>query len=159
MLVSGSPSFSGNSGGRFYAGGMGRGHLLEGIKHSTSFYALNVERVLTDPQSEIRKCSNVRIYYFKVEAGTLQPGNPNIDKDANTPCRISDSHNIRIYCMYGNIQKLVGKPMLEIVNSERVMVCQLKAFFPGKFPHIRETHKDKIYEIPSSKTCSLFVRE
>jgi hypothetical protein len=160
MLVSGAPRFSGHGGGRFYGlGAMGQQFVLEGIRQSTSFYALNVERVLTNPQAEIRNCSHVRIYYFKVEAGTIQPGNPLIDRDANTPGRISNSSDLRIYCMYGNVTKLVDRPMLDIVNSSKVLVCQVKAFRPGSFPHLTETWKGQKSQIPSVKTCALFVRD
>jgi hypothetical protein len=158
-LAAGSPAYSGNAGGRFYAGGMGKGHTLDGIKNPMSLYTLNIERVLTNPQSEIKNCSHIRIYYFKVESGTIQPGSPQIDKDANTPCRISNSSDIRVYCMYGNVKKLVDRPMLDIVNSERVMICQLKAFTSGNFPHIRETWNGKMLEIPSLKTCAIFKRD
>jgi hypothetical protein len=48
--------------------------------------------------------------------------------------------------------------MLGIVDSEDLLVCQLKAFRSGRFPHITETFGGKTYEIPSSKTCAVFVR-
>jgi len=157
MLTSGSLAVSGNAGGRLYGVmAMGRPLVLEGIRQPTSFYALNVERVVTNPQSEILDCSHVRVYYFKVEAGTIQRPNAG---DANTPCRISDSRDVRVYCMYGNVRKLTGRPMLEVVNSEDVTIAQLKAFRPGDFPHMTETSGSGTSEIPSAKVCALFVRD
>jgi len=60
--------------------------------------------------------------------------------------------------MYGNVKKPVNRPMLEIVDSRDVMVCQLKALAPGTFPHLRETREGKTYEIPPTQPCALFVR-
>jgi hypothetical protein len=157
MLAPGQLTFSGQAGGRFYGVmAMRRPWVLNGIRNPTSFYALNVERVTSNPQSEIRNCSHIRVYYFKVEAGTVNaPG----AADANTPGRISQSDDVRVYCMYGNVRKLVDRPMLEIVDSTNIVVSQLKAFQPGDFPHLRETFENATTEIPSSKTCALFERQ
>ncbi|MBN1420832.1 MAG: FAD-dependent oxidoreductase [Planctomycetes bacterium] len=156
MLASGSLAVSGHGGGRLYGVmAMRRPFVLEGTREPLSFYALNIERVLTNPQSEIRDCSHLRIYYFKVEAGTIDRPNAG---DANTPCRIAGSQDIRVYCMYGNVRKLEDRPMLEIADSTDVVVSQLKAFAPGGFPHLRETSAGKEIEIPSTEACALFVR-
>jgi hypothetical protein len=158
MLAGGLPrSISGHGGGRFYGvTAMGRQLVLEGLTHPVSLYAFNVERVATNPQSVIRNCQHLRVYYFKVEAGTVNaPGAP----DANTPGQIADSSDVRIYCMYGNVKKLEDRPMLEIVDSTDVAVSQLKAFQPGRFPHIIETFGSTEHQVPSSKICALFVRE
>ncbi len=156
MLATGLPrSISGHGGGRFYGVmNMGRQLILEGLHNPVSLYAFNVERVTTNPQSIIRDCKHLRIYYFKVEAGTLNRGG-----DAHTPAAISDSEDVRIYCMYGNVRNLGDRPMLEIANSEDIAVSQLKAFSPGSFPHIVETFGGKTYAVPSSKTCALFLRD
>jgi hypothetical protein len=49
--------------------------------------------------------------------------------------------------------------MLDVVNSNGIVISQLKAFRPGGFPHIIETSGDKKVNIPSSRTCALFVRD
>ena len=49
--------------------------------------------------------------------------------------------------------------MLDIVNSDDVIVAQLKAFQPGDFPHVTETYRGAKSEVPSSKICALFVRD
>jgi hypothetical protein len=157
MLARAPLEISGNGGGRFYGlMAMGRPFVLDGLRQPTRFYALNVERVTTNPQSEFRDCEHVRVYYLKVESGSIQRPNAG---DENTPCRISNSEKIRVYCMYGNVKKLVDRPMLEVVDSQDVLVSQLKAFRPGSFPHLIETFGEKSHEIPSSKTCALFVRD
>ena len=61
--------------------------------------------------------------------------------------------------MYGNVKKLVDRPMLDVVNSDNVVVSQLKAFQPGGFPHLTETSGEAQTEIPSAKICALFVRD
>ena len=130
--------------------------VVKGIKQPLSFYALNVERKGANPQSEITDCAHVRIYYFKVEAGTINRENGG---DGNTPCRISNSQDIRVYCMYGVVRKLGDRPMLDVVNSRDVTVAQLKTLQPGSFPHITEVFGPGKSVIPSSKICALFVRE
>ena len=75
----------------------------------------------------------------------------------NTPCRISDSRDVRVYCMYGNVRQLGSRPMLEVVNSESVVGSQLRAFRSADFPHLAETRGQQTYGIPSSKTCALFI--
>jgi hypothetical protein len=156
MLTRGVFRISGNGGGRFYgAMAMGRPLILSGIRQPTALYALNVERVTVNPQSEIKDCEHVRVYYFKVEAGTIQRPNAG---DGNTPGRISDSRDVRVYCMYGNVRQLGDRPMLEVVNSDRIMVSQLKAFSPGDFPHLVEIRGQETAVVPSSKTCALFAR-
>lgn len=157
MLAPGRLTISGHGGGRFYGiMAMGRPFILEGIRQPTSFYALNVERVTTDPQSQIRNCSHIRVYFFKVEAGTLNRPNAG---DANTPCRISDSQDIRVYCMYGVVRHLGSRPMMEILNSDGVEIAQLKTFSPSDFPHLTELNGLEKNEIPSSKICALFLRD
>ena len=64
-----------------------------------------------------------------------------------------------MYCMYGVVRKLVDRPMLDIVNSNDVLVSQLKTFSPGAFPHLTETSGQARAVIPSSKVCALFVRD
>jgi hypothetical protein len=160
MLAGGRPDFSGNGGGKFYGFGAGRGSqfIMEGIKQPTSFYAINVERVETNPMSEIRNCSNIRIFYFKVEAGALSASYK--EKIKNTPCRISDSENISVYCMQGHIVNISNRgPMLEIANSRNIKACQVKGFFPYDFLHIREINGGHTIELPSTKMVSLFVRD
>ena len=148
---------SGNAGGRFYGVmAMGRPLVWSGLRQPTAFYALNVERVTSNPQSEIKNCEHLRVYYYKVEAGTIQRANAG---DGNTPCAISDSRDVRIYCLYGNVLQLGDKPMLDLANSDDVLVSQLKAFRPGTFPHVLETVGQTKAAVSSSQTCALFVRK
>ncbi|WP_413432901.1 glycosyl hydrolase family 28-related protein [Crateriforma spongiae] len=148
-------SISGNGGGRFYGiRGIGRQNIIEGLRNPVSLYALNIERVGKNPQSLFKDCRHLRVYYFKVEAGTLNRGG-----DANTPSRIESCQDFRIHCMYGNVRKLQDRPMLEVVNSGDVVVSQLKAFQPSTFPHLVVTHDSERITVPSTKTVALLVRD
>ena len=157
MLAAGPPVLSGYGGGRFYGVmAMGRPFVLRAIRQPTSFYAINVERVLSNPQSIIENCSHIRVYYFKVEAGTIDRPNAG---DGNTPCRIANSRDVRICCMYGNVRKLGEHPMLDVANSDGIVVSQLKAFRSGGFPHLTEKRGETQTDIPSEKICALFIRD
>jgi hypothetical protein len=157
MLNKAGLHLSGNGGGRFYGVmAMGRPLLLQGMRQPTAFYALNVERITANPQSEIGDSEHVRVYYYKVEAGTIQRANAG---DGNTPVRISNSRDVRIYCLCGNVRQLGDKPMLDVADSRDVLVSQLKAFAPGTFPHLAETFNGAKVRLPSTKPCALFVRE
>jgi len=151
--------FSGNAGGKLYAvGAMRDQFLVENIRNPLAFYSLNVERVTRNPQSLIRNSRGVRVYYFKVEAGTRNSGEIG-GGDENTPVCIVNSQDVRIYCLYGNVKGLSAeRPMLQVVDSRQVLVSQLRAFSPGVFPHLSETNGARVNVIPSSKTCALYIR-
>jgi len=152
--------FSGNAGGKIHAMmAMGDQFQIENIRNPLSFYSLNVERVTQNPQSVIRNSKKLRVYYFKVEAGTRNMGETG-GGDENIPAAIEDSEDVRIYCMYGNVKGLgPDRPMLEIVNSRNIIVSQLKSFRPDVFPHLRETIRGVQYSIPSSRICALYFRD
>ncbi|MGE0758170.1 MAG: hypothetical protein AB7O38_14170, partial [Pirellulaceae bacterium] len=69
-----------------------------------------------------------------------------------------DSRDVRIYCMYGNVRQLGERPMLEVVNSDQILVTQLKAFAPSRFPHLIETRGADQSVVPSTAACALFLR-
>lgn len=156
FLAPAAVEFSGHAGGRI-CGMMARGGplVLRGLREPLSFYALNVERKGQNPQCDIAGCTGLRIYYFKVEAGTIN--NPN-GGDGNTPCRIANSKDIRVYCNYGVVRRLGERPMLEVVDSSDVAVSLLKTLQPGDYPHIVETFDGVRAVLPSSKPCALFLR-
>jgi hypothetical protein len=150
-------ALSGHAGGRFYGVmGMGRPFILSGLKQPTAFYSLNVERVFANPQAEFRDCAHLRIYYFKVEAGTVRSDNAG---DGNTPGRLTRCVDTRIYTMVGNVRHLGELPMLEIVDSRDVLVAQLKAFAPSTFPHLTERRGAEKHTVPSRQPVALFVRD
>ncbi len=157
MLAPAKMTVSRNGGGRIY-GAMARGGPMafKATVKPLSFYALNVERVSSDPQSIFDGCKHIRIYFFKVEAGTVNRAE---HPDANTPSRIVGCSDVRVYCMYGVVRHLKNRPMIEVIDSDDVRISQLQTFSRGDFPHLIEMHGENKYEIPSSKTCALFVRE
>ncbi len=161
FINGGKPDIKENGGGRLYgASAMSQPFILEGITQPTTFYALNVERVHQDPQSEIRNCKNIRLFYLKVEAGTINSSIEDDLQDANTPCRISNSENISIYCMTGVVIKLrEDQAMLSVVDSENIKLAHIKSFHPGAFPQVREVRKNETIEVPADKIASLYIRE
>ncbi len=156
MLAGGFPqSLSGHGGGRFYGvRSIGRQSVVENTQNPVSLYAFNVERVGTNPQSLFKNCGHLRIFYFKVEAGTLNRGG-----DPNTPSRIESCRDVRIQCMYGNVRKLGERPMLDVVDCHDIAVSQLKAFQPSTFPHLIETRGSERNVVASTRTIALFVRD
>ncbi|MCA9136702.1 MAG: hypothetical protein KDB00_08085 [Planctomycetales bacterium] len=148
-------SLSGHGGGRFYGvRSIGQQSVVKDIHSPVSLYAFNVERVGTNPQSLFENCRHLRIFYFKVEAGTLNRGG-----DPNTPSRIESCRDVRIHCMYGNVRKLGERPMLDVVDCQDIAVSQLKAFQPSTFPHLIETRNLERIVAPSTKTIALFARD
>ena len=69
--------FSGNAGGKLHAiVAMGEQFVVENTRRPLALYSLNVERVTKNPQAIIRNARNIRVYYFKVEAGTRNMATP-----------------------------------------------------------------------------------
>ena len=155
--------FGDNGGGRLYAttqiGGRDSNRLLEGTKQPISIYTLNVERKSLNPQSYIKDAKHVKIFYLKAEAspvGYTVHGGPNT---GNTPLSIQHSHDIRVYAVCGNILTVEKRPVIEVRDSENILISQIKSFRTGNFPQIREINKGTTFEIGSDKTVGLFVRE
>lgn len=156
MLASSNLTISGKGGGRFYGlMAMRRALSLRKVRQPASFYAINVERVLSNPQAEFSGCSHLRFYYFKVEAATALGVE---GADANTPCRIANSQDVRVYCMCGVVWKLGNRPMFDLEDSDNIVISQLKTFRPGEFPLLKETRAGVARSLPSSSECALFVR-
>jgi hypothetical protein len=156
MLASSNLTISGNGGGRFYGlMAMRRALSLRKVRQPASFYAINVERVLSNPQAEVSGCSHLRFYYFKVEAATALGVE---GADANTPCRIANSQDVRVHCMCGVVWKLGNRPMFDVEDSDNIVISQLKTFRPGEFPLLKETRAGVARSLPSSSECALFVR-
>ena len=121
---------SGHGGGRFYGvRGIGRQNVMRGLRNPISLYAFNIERVGTNPQSLFMDCQHLRIFYFKVEAGTLNRGG-----DANTPSAFESCQDVRVHCMYGNVRRLQDRPMLRIVESDDIVVSQFERFSVEQLP-------------------------
>ncbi|TWT79196.1 Pectate lyase superfamily protein [Planctomycetes bacterium CA13] len=156
MLAPAKMRVSKNGGGRIY-GAMARGGpmIISGTAQPLSFYALNVERVGHDPQSTFDGCTHIRIYFFKVEAGTVNRAE---HPDANTTCRIIRCSDVRVYCMNGVVRHMKDRPMIEVIDSDDIQISQLQTFSPGDFAHLMETRGEHRFTLPSSKMCSLFIR-
>ncbi len=160
LMAPGQLRVSRNGGGRFCGvTGIGRGFRVEGTRQPVAFYSLNVERIRTNPQSEIRNARNVRIYYLKVEAAPHGYGTGVAVGTGNTPLAVVDSEDVRIYCVNGNVVTAEKRPMLDVVNSTAVLVFHAKSFKTGEFAQIREIQGERTVEIPSDRAAALLVRE
>ncbi|MBN8730954.1 MAG: hypothetical protein J0L64_10455 [Acidobacteria bacterium] len=150
----------GNGGGRFCGvTGIGRGFRVDGTRERVAFYSLNVERIRTNPQSEIRNARNVRIYYLKVEAAPHGYGVGVAEGTGNTPLGITDSREIHIYGVNGNVVTAEKRPMIDITNSDKILVFHAKSFKTGDFAQVRETRAGKSIEIPSDRAAALLIRQ
>jgi hypothetical protein len=152
-----------NGGGRFYAtrsiGGRGTTKLFEETSQPIAMYALNVERVTKNPQSYIKNCSNISIFYLKSEASPVGFGVDGGSNSGNTPLSIINSTNIRLYCVNGNVQTAEKRPVIEIVDSSNIMISQIKSNRSGDFPQVREKAGESVFEIPSDRAVALFIRD
>ncbi len=162
-FASGTIDFTKNGGGRFYAirriGSGEPGKLLENTIQPISLYTLNVERQRTNPQVFVRNVKGLRIYFLKSEAS---PSGYSVDGGANsgnTPLAIINSEDVKLYCASGNVQTTDNRPFIDVKDSRKVVISQVKSFNSGDFPQIRETTENKVVEISSKKTMALFIRD
>ncbi len=155
VFCEGSLSFSGNGGGRFY--GMPKIKTIGGNIAPLSIYSYNVERGNTNPMSEIKNARNINIYYFKVEAGTVSSGSGN---DFNTPVKITDSENIRLYSVTGVTKTIEDRPIVDVVNSQNVMVALVKSLdtSTSSAPAINETVGNAKTLFERNKVLCMFIR-
>jgi hypothetical protein len=151
---------TGNGGGRFCGvTAIFQGFRVEGTREPIAFYALNVERVPVNPQSQIRDSSNIRIYYLKVEATPTGFGVGVAENTGNTPLAIVNARDVRVYCVNGNVTTAGKRPMVDVVNSDRILISHAKSFRTGDFPQVRETRGEAVIEVPSGRASALLVRE
>jgi len=99
--------------------------LVENTTEPLSFYSLNVERVRTEPQTEIKNAANVDIYYFKAEAG----GDAGLGSSQpySIPLKINDSNNLNIYSGTGKVEVDSLEAFVEIYNSYNTSAVHLKS--------------------------------
>jgi hypothetical protein len=151
---------TGNGGGRFCGvTGIHQGFRVEGTKEPIAFYALNVERIRTNPQSEIRNARNVRIYFLKVEATPTGYGVGVAEGTGNTPLAIVNSRDVRVYCVNGNVVTAEKRPMVDVINSEQILISHAKSFKTGDFSQVREVRGKAVIEVPSDRASALLVRD
>jgi hypothetical protein len=162
-FANGTIDFTKNGGGRFYAirriGSGEPGKLLENTNQPISLYTLNVERQRTNPQAFVRNVKGLRIYFLKSEAspnGFAVDGGHN---SGNTPLAIINSEDVKLYCASGNVQTTDNRPFIDVKDSRKVIISQVKSFNTSGFPQIRETYENKVVEISSKKTMALFIRD
>lgn len=156
-----------DAGGRIYAftaenqkfknltGHPGYRHILiENTSRKLKFYGVNVERILSGVQFEIRNSSDVEIYYLKAEAGSSL-GN-------STPLLVNHSTNIRLFCMGGNIEIDAQKAMFESVESTNIMATHIKSHkgtSAAPWYSLKETFNAGTFTINSATNAGIFTRQ
>jgi hypothetical protein len=162
-------TITGSGGGRWYANAPSegsywmttlhedyRGYLIDGTTQPLSLYGVNVERILSPVQSEIKNSANVSIYYLKSEAGIA------IDEPVyyrSTTLRISNSNNIRLFGLGGNVNLTDNRGVLEIDNSDNILVTHLDSWKEGNdFLTLKEELGSDSFSIPSTTSLSVFKR-
>jgi hypothetical protein len=115
---------TGNGGGKWYAIGSDEwgerftGHtdyrhlLVEGTSEPLSFYSLNIERSLSQPQAEFRNARNVTVYHLKSEHN-------------QTALLINHSKNIQVFGYGGNASPLAGRPIFAVHDSDDVYIANV----------------------------------
>jgi hypothetical protein len=93
--------------------------------------------MVANPQSEIRNARNVRIYYFKAEAGSSGANS------RNTPLRIVISQNVAVHAFSGNITLENDRGVVELVDSSDLTLTNLKSFHTGRFYTLSEKRGDR----------------
>jgi len=81
------------------------------------------------------------------------------EKTWNTPLAIVSSRNVRIYCANGNVLMDGTRPMIEVVNSEQVLISHAKSFRTGDFAQVREVRGESVVEVPSDRASALLARD
>jgi len=132
--------------GNFY-----RGLLVNGTTEPLSFYGLNVERIQSPIQTEIRNASNVDIFFYKSEAGSSSGGNDILAK--SVPLLINNSTDINVHACTGNIVLENGDGFVTVQNSNNVQVDAVKGYAVGAdWNNI----KDELGEVNSAIDLALF---
>jgi hypothetical protein len=153
-VTAGPVVISGNGGGRWTAFSNVTSPLaIKGTSQPLSIYATNPERAI-DPEWGIYDSENIQLYYVKTEAGTD-------GYSIMTSLRITNSRNISIFGSTGNVQLngSGGKGMIEVINSEDVIVTHAHPFKKGEDWNVfKEVHDGKTTNIPSATRLATFKR-
>ncbi len=106
-----------------------RGLLVDGTSEPLNFYGLNVERVQSPIQAEIRNSSNVNIFFYKSEAGAYSGGADTLAP--SLPILVKNSCNVNIHACTGNIELENGSGTVSIENSSKIQVNAVKGYATG----------------------------
>ena len=126
--------------------------LVDGTIDPIYFYGLNVERIYSGVQTEIRNSSNVEIFYLKSEATTGQ---------SSTPLFINNSNNIALYGLTGKIDLTSGYEWVRLKDSDNILATCMKDFngASGKaWNAIEEIYNAQTFTIHSQYQVSKFTR-
>ena len=165
----------GSGGGRFYAvaaeftslqifslNGDYRMLLVDNTTEPLRIYGLNVERVGSDVQSEIRDASNVEIYYLKGESFVFNNGNSPrfIQGEGAGPdiLKITRSANVSLFGFSGNASPANQHINLSD-NTGTITIANLAGVNTSSdHDAIRETFENEEHTIAGNRSGSLVKR-
>jgi hypothetical protein len=145
-----------NGGGRWYAPfNVGSRTTVIGTTEPLAIYGFNPERA-AEPQVEITDARNVRLYFVKTEAGVGGQGHSG---SHNTPVRITNSENIALFSCLGNVTLSEDKALVEVINSNNVIVTHVRGFKSGAgWYEIKETIDGVTTGIRAGTTLATYKR-
>jgi hypothetical protein len=145
-----------NGGGRWYAiFNVGSQTFIEGTNQPLAMYGYNPERA-ADPMTEIKNSENVYLYSVKTEAGVTGNGN---SREHNTTIRIINSKNISVYTCSGNITLSNKKGMVEIIDSNDILVTHGSSAKSGnEWNQIKEIINSQETAIPANIWLATYKR-
>jgi len=100
-------------------------HAIEvsNTSNPLSFYALNVERVRSEPQISLENANNVSFYSLKAEANVFNGSNI----EQNDIIHINDSDNVRLVSLIGNYSPNSGSSALRVSNSSNIKALNIRS--------------------------------
>ncbi|MBI2269336.1 MAG: T9SS type A sorting domain-containing protein [Bacteroidetes bacterium] len=124
---------------------------IDNTKEPIRFYAYNSERIYSTIQFEIKNSSDVEIYYLKSEA--------NASDGQALPLSISNSDNVRLFCLSGNINIVNNRGLVEVNTSTNVFVSTIKSsqIASGCF-NLKEVQGTSTYTVAYDKNMNVFHR-
>ena len=132
----GTYAVKGNGGGRWYGlsaewnrmtkGTRSPGYrnlLVNSTSEPLSFYGLNIERGLSDPQAEILNSRNVSIYYLKGESLGKHGGSASV-------LQIKRSDNVSVFGYSGNARPRANA-VIKVLQSNNILLANVMPVRPG----------------------------
>jgi hypothetical protein len=127
--------------------------LVQNTDEPLHFYACNVERVSSGIQFEIKNSSNTSIYFLKSESNTTS-GN-------STPFSMTNSSEIRLFCLTGLLSVQNGRGLVEVNNCDKFIVTHVKSFGGAdnsNWFNVKEIHNALTHTLLPHQNLGVFSR-
>ena len=100
-----------------------RALLIDGTSQALRFYGLNIERVQSSVQSEIRNAKNVSIYYFKGESFMKDASGKFVKGPGPGLMRVTKTDNFQLFGLSGNAQP--ENQLMEVLESSNYVLANV----------------------------------